>query len=62
MGSSEDCQAVVDSRLKVHGINGMRVMDCLIMPNVIFLKGNWGGCQEETYSERLLLMKRHGCA
>lgn len=34
MGPKEDKDAVVDSRLRVHGINGLRVIDASIMPLV----------------------------
>ena len=32
MGRADDPQAVVDERLQVHGIEGLRVVDCSIMP------------------------------
>lgn len=38
MGPSSDPQAVVDSKLQVHGIQGLRVMDASVMPKV--LSGN----------------------
>lgn len=35
MGPSTDTKAVVDHQLKVHGIKGLRVADCSIMPVVV---------------------------
>ena len=35
MGASADPAAVVDARLRVHGLDGLRVADASIMPNLI---------------------------
>ncbi|MEM7359521.1 MAG: choline dehydrogenase [Pseudomonadota bacterium] len=35
MGPKEDATAVVDARLKVHSVAGLRVVDCSIMPEII---------------------------
>ena len=35
MGSSEDKEAVVDSQLKVHGVQGLRVVDASIFPTAL---------------------------
>lgn len=35
MGPSDDNKAVVNNQLKVHGIKGLRVADCSIMPTIV---------------------------
>lgn len=35
MGPSSDPLAVVDAKLRVHGIQGLRVIDASIMPTVV---------------------------
>ena len=35
MGPANDSYAVVDARLRVHGITGLRVIDASIMPHIV---------------------------
>jgi choline dehydrogenase len=35
MGGADDAAAVVDARLRVHGVAGLRVVDCSIMPTLV---------------------------
>jgi 4-pyridoxate dehydrogenase len=41
MGRSSDSSSVVDSELRVHGIEGLRIVDASIMPDMV--GGNTNG-------------------
>jgi len=41
MGTADDSMAVVDERLRVRGIQGLRVIDCSVMPTLV--SGNTNG-------------------
>jgi choline dehydrogenase len=34
MGHADDTEAVVDQRLRVHGMDGLRVVDASVMPSI----------------------------
>ena len=40
MGPASDPQAVVDARLRVHGVTGLRIADASVMPTIT--SGNTG--------------------
>ena len=35
MGPAQNPMSVVDARLRVHGIQGLRVVDCSVMPTLV---------------------------
>ena len=35
MGRADDLQAVVGANLKVHGLDGLRVVDASVMPSIV---------------------------
>jgi len=35
MGADSDPMAVLDARLRVHGVDGLRVIDASMMPNIV---------------------------
>jgi len=40
MGSEDDCYSVVDTKLRVKGINGLRLIDSSIMPKIVSVNTN----------------------
>jgi choline dehydrogenase-like flavoprotein len=50
MGKEEDPTAVVDARLRVYGLKGLRVVDCSIMPNVVSGNTNAPAVNNSTFT------------
>jgi choline dehydrogenase len=59
MGAATDPTAVVDDRLRVHGIEGLRVVDASVMPTVP--RGNTNA-PTIAVAERAADLIRHGKA
>jgi choline dehydrogenase-like flavoprotein len=59
MGPAADPMAVVDARLRVHGIDGLRVADASIMPNII---GGNTSAPSMMIGERAAFFLLHGTA
>jgi choline dehydrogenase len=41
MGTDSDAMAVLNEKLQVRGINGLRVVDCSAMPTLVSGNTNW---------------------